>query len=62
FSRVQVLFEAYDTWVAEAQYRTAEIYIREGRRGDAVSLLNSIVENYPETEGAEKARELLNDN
>lgn len=62
FSRVRVLFEAYDTWVAEAQYKTAEIYIREGRRGDALSLLNSIVETYPGTTGAEKAQQLLNRN
>ena len=59
FSKVRVLFGVYDNWVAEAQYRTAEIYIREGRRGDALSLLNSIVENYPGTEGAEKAQRLL---
>lgn len=62
FSRVQVLFEAYDDWVAEAQYKTAEIYIREGRRGDAISLLNSIVESYSGTSGARKAQELLDRN
>lgn len=62
FGRVRTLFEAYDTWVAEAQYRTAEIYIREGRRGDAISLLNSIMETYPGTEGAEKARRLIERN
>jgi tetratricopeptide (TPR) repeat protein len=62
FSRVRVLFEAYDEWVAEAQYQTAEIYIREGRRGDAISLLNSIVERYPGTPGAEKAQRLLDRN
>jgi tetratricopeptide (TPR) repeat protein len=62
YSKVSVLFEAYDIWVAESQYKTAEIYIREGRRGDARSLLESIVENYPETAGAEKAQQLLNQN
>lgn len=62
FSRVRVLFEAYDTWVAEAQYKTAEIYIRDGQRGDAVSLLNSIIETYPGTSGAEKAESLLQRN
>src|SRR6056297_10030 len=62
YSKVNVLFEAYDVWVAEAQYKTAEIYIREGRRGDALSLLTSIVETYPGTAGAEKAQELLNQN
>jgi tetratricopeptide (TPR) repeat protein len=62
FSRVQVLFETYDVWVAEAQYKIAEIHIREGRRGDAISLLESIVERYPGTSGAEKAEGLLNRN
>ncbi|NBC27599.1 MAG: tetratricopeptide repeat protein [Bacteroidetes bacterium] len=62
FSKVQVLYEAYDSWVAEAQYKTAEIYIREGRRGDARSLLNSIVDTYPGTAGAEKAQQLLDQN
>lgn len=62
FSRVRSLFQAYDKWVAEAQFHTAEIYIRQGRRGDATQLLNSIVENYPGTEGAEKAARLLRGN
>lgn len=62
FSKVRVLFGAYDTWVAEAQYKIAEIYIREGRRGDALSLLNSIVDNYPGTSGANKAQRLLDRN
>lgn len=62
YSKVRVLFEAYDDWVAEAQYRTAEIYIREGRRGDAMSLLNSIIDVYSGTPGAEKAQRLLNRN
>jgi len=57
FSKVRVLFEAYDDWVSEAQYRTAEIYIREGRRGEALSLLNSIVENYPEPPELKKLKD-----
>lgn len=62
FSRVNVLFEAFDIWVAEAQYKTAEIYIRQGQRGEAVNLLNSIIETYPDTPGAQKARRLLQNN
>lgn len=62
YSRVSVLFEAFDVWVAEAQYKTAEIYIRQGNRGEAVNLLNSIVETYPDTPGAQKARRLLQSN
>lgn len=62
FSRVQVLFETYDIWVSEAQYKIAEIHIREGRRGEAISLLESIVEKYSGTSGADKAQALLNRN
>lgn len=62
YSRVGSLFEAYGNWVAEARYRMAEIYIRDGRRGDAVSLLNSIIESYPGTPGAAKAEQLLQSN
>lgn len=62
YSRVNVLFEAFDVWVAEAQFKTAEIYIRQGNRGEATNLLNSIVETYPDTPGAQKARRLLQSN
>lgn len=62
YSKVEVLFSAYGEWVAEAKYKTAEIYIRDGRRGDAMSLLNDIVENYIGTSGAQKARRLLQQN
>ncbi|MCG2588387.1 tetratricopeptide repeat protein [Rhodohalobacter sulfatireducens] len=62
YSRVSVLFETFDEWVAEAQYKTAEIYIRQGNRGEATNLLNSIVETYPDTPGAQKARRLLQSN
>ncbi|MFU8812630.1 MAG: tetratricopeptide repeat protein [Balneolaceae bacterium] len=60
--RVRVLYEAYDEWVSLAQFKTAEIYIREGRRGDALSLLQSIVDTYPGTPGAAQARQLLERN
>ncbi|NBC65698.1 MAG: tetratricopeptide repeat protein [Bacteroidetes bacterium] len=62
YSSVSVLFETFDEWVAEAQYKTAEIYIRQGNRGEATNLLNSIVETYPDTPGAQKARRLLQSN
>ena len=62
YLRVGSLFEAYGDWAAEAQYRVAEVYIREGRRGDAISLLNNIIERYPDTEGARRAERLLRGN
>ena len=62
YSRVSVLFGSFIEWVAEAQYKTAEIHIRQGRRGDAISLLNTIIDQYPDTPGAQKARRLLQNN
>ncbi len=59
YSRVSVLFEAFIEWVAEAKYRSAEIHILQGRRGDAVSLLNDIRDNYPGTDAAVRAANLL---
>ncbi len=62
YSKVSVLFGSFIEWVAEAQYKTAEIRIRQGQRGDAISLLNSIIDQYPDTPGAQKARRLLQSN
>lgn len=62
YSRVSVLFEAYIDWVAEAKYRSAEIYISRGDRGDAVNVLNEIIDNYPGTVAVDKARRLLERN
>jgi TolA-binding protein len=62
YARVSVLFEAYIDWVAEAKYRSAEIHITQGNRGEAISVLNEINNNYPGTEAAEKAQRLLDRN
>lgn len=62
YARVSVLFEAYIDWVAEAKYRSAEIHITQGNRGEAISVLNDINNNYPGTEAAEKAQRLLDRN
>lgn len=62
YGRVSSLFQAFGEWVAQSQYKTAEIYIREGRRNDAISLLNSIIETYPETPAAQRASRLLQQN
>lgn len=59
YSKVRVLFEAFEIWVSKALYNSAECHIRLGNRGDAVSILNGIVENYPGTEGARQAQALL---
>lgn len=62
YSRVSVLFEAYGDWVAESNYKSAEIYIIRGERGDAINLLNDIIENYPGTDASDKAQQLLRRN
>ncbi len=59
YSKVRVLFEAFEVWVSQALYNSAECHIRLGNRGDANSILNGIIEKYPDTEGARKAQELL---
>jgi TolA-binding protein len=59
YSKVRVLFEAFDIWVSKALYNSAECHIRLGNRGEAMSILNGIVENYPDTEGARQAQALL---
>jgi len=62
YARVSVLFEAYNDWVAEAKYRSAEIHILQGNRGQAINTLNEVTENYPDTEAAVRARRLLDRN
>ena len=59
YAKVKVLFEAFDTWVSESMYKTAECHIRLGNRGEAMTILNSIVNTYPGTEADQKAQRLL---
>lgn len=59
YSKVRVLFEAFEIWVSKALYNSAECHIRLGNRGDAISILNGIIEKYPNTEGARQAQALL---
>lgn len=59
FSKVKVLYEAFDEWVSMAQYHSAVCHIRLGNRGEAMGILNSVIENYPGTEAAEKAQVIL---
>lgn len=59
YARVKVLFEAFDNWVSLAMYHSAESNILLGNRGDALAILNEIVEYYPGTEAEGLARQLL---
>jgi TolA-binding protein len=60
YSKVKVLFAAFDYWVSEAMFSSAECHIRLGNRGEAMTILNSIVNTYPGTEAEKKAQTLLN--
>lgn len=60
FSNVNVLYGAYDRWVAKALLKKAESYIQMGQRGEARTALNTLVKDYPGTPEAERAQQLLN--
>ncbi|GAB5409815.1 MAG: hypothetical protein BalsKO_21800 [Balneolaceae bacterium] len=59
YAKVKILFEAFDNWVSLAMYNSAESNILLGNRGDALAILNEIIENYPGTEAASKAQSLI---
>jgi len=59
FSNVNVLYEAYDDWVAKALLKKAESFIQLGQTGDARSALNTLVQDYPGTVQAKEAQRLL---
>ncbi|MGB0346199.1 MAG: tetratricopeptide repeat protein, partial [Balneolaceae bacterium] len=59
YARVKILFEAFDTWVSLGMYFSAESNIQLGSRGDALAILNEIIEFYPGTEAATLAQALI---
>ncbi len=59
YARVKILFEAFDTWVSLGMYFSAESNIQLGNRGDALAILNEILEFYPGTEAAILAQALI---
>lgn len=59
YGKVRVLFEAFDTWVSRSMYNSAECHLRMGNRGEAVTILNSLIDSYPGTEAEQRARALL---
>lgn len=61
YSKVNVLFGAFTQWVSKSMFRSAECYIQIGQNGQAVQTLTEITENYPNTEEAKKAEELLSE-
>lgn len=59
YAKVKVLFEAFDEWVSRSMYKSAECHIRLGNRGEAMTILNSIIDTYPGTEVESRAQSLL---
>tara|TARA_R110000868_G_scaffold294140_1_gene554723 strand:+ start:87086 stop:90082 length:2997 start_codon:yes stop_codon:yes gene_type:complete len=59
YAKVKILFEAFDNWVSLAMYNSAECNILLGNRGNALAILNEIIETYPGTEAAKKSQELI---
>jgi TolA-binding protein len=59
FSRVNILYGAYNEWVAKSLLNKAKSYIQLGKRGEARSALNTLIENYPGTPQAREAEQLL---
>jgi tetratricopeptide (TPR) repeat protein len=59
YAKVKVLFEAFDEWVSRSMYKSAECHIRLGNRGEAMTILNSIIDTYPGTEAESRAQSLL---
>ena len=59
YAKVKILFEAFDSWVSLGMYNSAECNLLLGNRGNALSILNEIIETYPGTEAARKAQVLL---
>lgn len=59
YSNVNILYSAFENWVAKALLGRARCYIQTGNRGDAINTLNTIVEQYPDTPEAREAQKLL---
>lgn len=59
YAKVKILFQAFDNWVSLGMYNSAECNILLGNRGQALAILNEIIEIYPGTEAAKKAQDLI---
>jgi TolA-binding protein len=59
YSNVNILYEAFDEWVARSLLHKAESYIQMGQSGEARSTLNTLLEEYPETPQAKEAQNIL---
>ena len=59
YSKVKVLYEAFDSWVAKSLLKKAESFIQMGQTGEAKQMLNSLQQDYPDSPQAQEAQRLL---
>lgn len=62
YSRLRVLYEAYEYWVSMSYIRTAETYRLTGDQSEARATYQTVLERFPGTEAAELARRVLQGN
>ncbi|WP_244545684.1 tetratricopeptide repeat protein [Fodinibius roseus] len=59
YSRVSVLYGAFDSWIAKSLLGRARSFLRMEQPGEARSALNTLVSDYPDTPEAQEAQRLL---
>ncbi len=59
FSKVEVLYSAFERWVSKSMLEKARCQVSLGRPGDARSTLRGIIDNYGNTEAAREAQRLM---
>ena len=59
YSKMSVLYGAFEGYVARGMLKSAECYIQIKNRGQAINVLRDLVERYPDTPEAEQAEKLL---
>lgn len=56
FSKVKILYEAYETWVSKSLFESAQCYKRLGNPVEAQKTLKLLIEKYPNTSAAKDAK------
>lgn len=59
YSKVKILYEAYDNWVSKALLNSSECYSALGNKGESLNTLRTIIKKYPNTDAAKQAARKL---
>lgn len=59
FSKVKILYEAYEVWVSSALLESAICYQKLGNPVEAKKTLKVLIEKYPNTQAAKDAEEMI---